>query len=92
MFECLNVRKDALCLMSIVALCAFTGRAVDDTVVAWTNGMTLVVEGKGKMKDFTAESPVPWAKGDIVLATVGSDVTSLGKAAFADSRTGAGSI
>ena len=29
MFECLNVRKGALCLMSIVALCAFTGRAAD---------------------------------------------------------------
>ena len=66
------------------------GTTADDTVVAWTNGTTLVVEGKGKMKDFTAESPVPWAKGDIVLATVGSDVASLGNAAFADSPTGEG--
>ena len=30
MFECLNVRKGALCLMSVaVALCAFMGRASD---------------------------------------------------------------
>ena len=57
-------------------------------MVAWTNGTTLVVEGKGAMKDFTAEDPVPWAKGDIALATVGSDVASLGNAAFADSPTG----
>ena len=31
---------------------------------------------------------MPWAKGDIVLATVGPDVASLGNAAFADSPTG----
>ena len=66
------------------------GATTNDTVVAWTNGTTLVIEGKGAMKDFTAESPVPWAKGDIVLATVGSDVASLGNAAFADSPTGEG--
>ncbi|MBQ0033630.1 MAG: amidohydrolase family protein, partial [bacterium] len=56
------------------------GATTNDTVTAWTNGTTLVVEGRGAMKDF--DSLRPWGT-DITAVDFGAQVTNFGVNAFA---------
>ena len=51
-------------------------------VLAYTNGTTLVVEGRGAMKDFTEEDLAPW-RTDISAVDFGAQVTAIGANAFA---------
>jgi len=59
------------------------GAGTGDTVEAWTNGTTLVVQGAGKMMDFDAEdSLVPWPVEQIAAVEIAGSVTSIGQNAW----------
>jgi len=59
------------------------GAGEGDTVEAWTNETTLVVQGAGKMKDFDAEdSVVPWPVEQIAAVNISGDVTAIGQNAW----------
>jgi len=59
------------------------GAGEGDTVEAWTNGTTLVVQGAGKMMDFDAEdSVVPWPVDQIAAVEIAGSVTSIGQNAW----------